>query len=367
MIVTLQGVVGALLRPLQFLLYGLAGLFARDPRRWVFGSWSGHRFGDNAAALFQHVTREDVIVATWITHERALVAMLRARGLRAHLAWSPAGVWACLRAGVFVFDGLTKDINHWLSRGARRVLLRHGVGIKKIERGIEQPSHRLYRLFHGTLWQRVFWSLLLPWHRVRPDLVIASSPDHARQGQLYYGVGPERLAITGLPRNDQVLAPGPAPWGADNLEWIARMRRDGRRVWLYLPTFRDNRGLPFSWEALDSVARASGTALLVKLHYVDAARGFRPAGDGGSHLRVLDPALNPNLLFRDVDGLVSDYSSVAYDFMLTRKPVVFFVPDLEAYGQERGFYYPFEEVTPGPRPRTLAALGEALGALATAP
>jgi len=37
--------------------------------------------------------------------------------------------------------------------GAARVLLRHGVGMKRIDRGIDVPSHRMYKLFHGRWWQ----------------------------------------------------------------------------------------------------------------------------------------------------------------------------------------------------------------------
>jgi len=62
-----------------------------------------------------------------------------------------------------------------------------------------------------------------------------------------------------------------------------------------------------------------------------------------------------------VDGLITDFSSVAYDFMLTKKPVVFFQPDLEAYeANSRSLYFDYDEVTPGPRPRTLDELFEAL-------
>ncbi len=53
---------------------------------------------------------------------------------------TPAGIWTCLTGGIFVFDGLTRDVNHWLSRGAKRILLRHGVGIKVLERGIKTPK-----------------------------------------------------------------------------------------------------------------------------------------------------------------------------------------------------------------------------------
>jgi CDP-glycerol glycerophosphotransferase len=49
------------------------------------------------------------------------------------------------------------------------------------------------------------------------------------------------------------------------------------------------------------------------------------------------------------DAAVLDYSSLRFDFALTRKPMVFLVPDLEVYsGPVRGFLYDFRSTAPGP-------------------
>ena len=47
------------------------------------------------------------------------------------------------------------------------------------------------------------------------------------------------------------------------------------------------------------------------------------------------------------DCLITDYSSCAFDFMLTRRPVFLFATDVQQYDMERGFYYPLE-ATPFP-------------------
>ena len=152
MAVNLHNIIAVLLRPFLFIVYYLAGFWPRNSRHWVFGSWSGMRFADNTAALFEYAAAktQDGIKVTWVSRDRRIVKSLRERNLDAYTTFSPAGIWACLTGGVFVFDGLTRDVNHWLSRGAKRVLLRHGVGIKVIERAIKTPGHRLYQLFHGS-------------------------------------------------------------------------------------------------------------------------------------------------------------------------------------------------------------------------
>lgn len=51
--------------------------------------------------------------------------------------------------------------------------------------------------------------------------------------------------------------------------------------------------------------------------------------------------INDILLITDV--LITDYSSVVFDYLLVNKPIVYFTYDLEEYQQERGLYYPFED------------------------
>jgi len=354
-----------LARPLLHLFYFLSGLFTRDPRRWVFGSWSGRRFTDNGAALYSYVTSLNVppIQFTWISSDRRIVSELRRQGLPACHRWSIRGMSECLRAGVFVFDGHTKDINHWLSRGSKRVLLRHGVGIKKIERGIDIPTHRLYKLFHGNHLQKAFWRFLLPWHSVRPDLVMATSPEHAAQAELYFGVDADKIAITGFARNDILFDDPPRGLESSLASWIEGQRSKGRKTFLFMPTFREGqRGRRPSWLELDRMAEQAGIGLLVKLHFVEAARDSLP--ENCSNLTMVDPLTDPNTLYSHVDGLISDFSSAAYDFMLLQKPLIFFIPDFDEFVQARTFYYDYNDVTPGPKTRTVSELADAVQAAA---
>ena len=62
------------------------------------------------------------------------------------------------------------------------------------------------------------------------------------------------------------------------------------------------------------------------------------------------------------DVLVTDYSSMMFDFANTGRPMLFFTYDLDAYRDEiRGFYFDFENDAPGPLLRTTEELVDALG------
>lgn len=64
--------------------------------------------------------------------------------------------------------------------------------------------------------------------------------------------------------------------------------------------------------------------------------------------KFIPATIDANELMSVVDILISDYSSIFFDFLVTKKPILFYIPDLKEYTGYRGFYLPIEEI-PGPR------------------
>jgi CDP-ribitol ribitolphosphotransferase len=126
----------------------------------------------------------------------------------------------------------------------------------------------------------------------------------------------------------------------------------GRRVVLYAPTFRGEtvgRARYADLLDLEAMHRVLGDdhVVLLKLHpFVRDAVDIPPA------LRAFvidasgDPDVNELMLVSDV--LVTDYSSVIYEFALLGRPIAFLAPDEGAYDEERGFYFDFRREAPGP-------------------
>ena len=87
--------------------------------------------------------------------------------------------------------------------------------------------------------------------------------------------------------------------------------------------------------------------VLVRLHPFVQARSPLAPELGGFVIDVSDhPDVNELLLASDV--LITDYSSVIYEFVLLGRPMAFFAPDHEAYERERGFYFDYRTGVPGP-------------------
>lgn len=198
------------------------------------------------------------------------------------------------------------------------------------------------------------------------DLVLAAS----RAAALQYVEAfrqPLELFVTrlGIPRTDVLFDRQRAP------HVVAEIRRrygipEGRRVVLYAPTFRGVSLLQArSPEGLDFDLLASTLGddhvLLVRLH--PAIRAPRIVGSTATPflIDVSDyPEVNELLLVADV--LVTDYSSLIFEFALLGRPMAYFAPDVQAYEDERGFYFDYRANMPGPVFETTESLAAYLRA-----
>jgi CDP-ribitol ribitolphosphotransferase len=155
----------------------------------------------------------------------------------------------------------------------------------------------------------------------------------------------------GIPRTDALLDPGLTDGVAAAVRRRYAIPAD-RRIVLYAPTFRGATVTDARFaEALDlrrlRDTLAEDHVLLVRLHPFIRRDLAIDADLAGFVVDVSDhPDINALLLAADV--LVTDYSSVIFEYALLGRPMVFFAPDLEAYERERGFYFDFRAGVPGP-------------------
>lgn len=327
-------------------LYVLAGFVPRDPRRIAFGG-NGDRFTDNAKHLFLALAGDDRFTTTWITGDRAVVAAVRAAGGRAELRWSWPGVLATVRAGWFVYGAYPSDVNFWLSRGARLLDLWHGIPLKAIEFDIDAGP--LVRVYRSPVWSPLRLAFIDRFRR--PDLLVSTSPFLTeRCFRSAFRLPAERCIEVGYPRTDHLFAPEPQASVAARLGLADRVASAGCVIG-YFPTWRDDgrdflADAGFSFDALDAALREAGHLLVFKAHpnFGDVVRRDRTY----SNVVVLDPAVDLNDVLAMCDVLVTDYSSVAFDFLLLDRPIVYFLPDHERYVSRRNLYFTLEEMTAGP-------------------
>lgn len=232
-----------------------------------------------------------------------------------------------------------------LQRRPGQVLVQtwHGTPLKLL--GHDRPVNRDKQGFEESTTRYVSrWDHLLAGNR--------HSVEAFRSAWFYDG----SVLELGYPRNDSLVAADPA--------YVAQVRErlgiaPGRTVVLYAPTWRDgSRVMP---ELLDLgllTELLPDHVFLVRGHMNITRWKHRPEGDA-----LLDVTTYPEIndLFLLADVAVTDYSSIMFDYSVTRKPMVFFVPDLDDYrDRRRGLYFDLDETAPGPRLRTTDEVAHAL-------
>lgn len=125
----------------------------------------------------------------------------------------------------------------------------------------------------------------------------------------------------------------------------------GKKVILYAPTFRGRVAKAKSPNRLDIEMfreHFSDEYVLVMKHHPMVKKPPRVAEEFQDFARDLTNEFEIDELLCVADICISDYSSLVYEYSLFEKPMIFFAFDLEKYDDWRGFYYSYDELTPGP-------------------
>ena len=337
--------------------YCLSHLVPTQSGLWVYGADGGDRFGGNPKYAYLHAAAEhgDQIRPVWLSADDDVVSTLREDGYEAHAADGLRGVYLTLRAEYVVVSHGPGDVSWWATGSADVVQTWHGVPLKRIggdlDRDWSLPGRFFFRL-NGSGWEYFVTTA-------------------ERLGSIFesaYRQSPESILPVGYPRNDALRGDAPdATLGDDDaLHDRVRSLAADHPVAFYMPTWRDwgsgvQQGTPLrdavDFERLDAEMADRDAYLLVKLHPRE-----RLDVDLDSFDRVVElPAdADPYPLLRHVDVLATDYSSVYFDFLWTDRPVVFFPYDRETYAESPGFYFDYDDVTPGPTPTEFNAFCDAL-------
>lgn len=181
----------------------------------------------------------------------------------------------------------------------------------------------------------------------------------------------ERVKATGIPRTDIFFDQAYIEKKKGELSRRYPMLR-GKKVILFAPTYRGTqiRDAAYDFEKLDLAylyqRLHEDYVFLFKWH--PAARNNLKAHE----VEAYDLSAYPDFYldvseFRDIndllliaDTLITDYSSVIFEYLLTHKPIIYYVHDLDEYEGGRGLYFPFADYVYGDVVKTLPELVDAI-------
>ena len=309
----------------------------------VFESLWGRRYSCNPAALYEYIDRNHPeYECVWFLNDTDTPINGRAKKVR---RGSEEHAYYLATAKYFVFNN---NMPRSFKKRAGQIIVQtmHGTPFKSfgldVKEEAETEQQRIRVVERSDLW----------------DYLIAQgefTKNMVWQWFRYKGT----VLETGYPRTDALFTSDRI--AADSLRKTLGLP-EGKRVILYAPTWRDMDRFDMMLDVDEmKAALAEDYVLLVRTHHF-VSEFYRVPEDGefifdaGKVEKIED-------LFPITDILITDYSSVMFDFVLTGKTMIFFVYDLDIYTkEERGSYFRIEDEAPGALAMTT---GEVIAAIKT--
>jgi len=244
------------------------------------------------------------------------------------------------RAGIILMDNVFLPMAYFrLKKNVKVVQLWHGTGtIKKF--GQDVNTGRL-----KVLEERANRNI---------THLIVNNGNTAKLYAKVFGVGIDRVYPTGLPKTDDILY---RLWDTErsgvnndkkNIYEKYKIPADKKLI-LYAPTFRDDnlssdRTLHHVKELADMLPKEYILGLRLHPFVVRLA-----AEKNMENVFDFSDEKDLHSLIMAADVLVTDYSSIIFEYCITQKPIIFFAYDLEEFSDKgRGFYEDYKSYVPGP-------------------
>lgn len=321
----------------------------------VFESFSGKQYSCNPRAIYEYMRSHDMPYELVWSVNKDNIGKFEAQQIpyvrRLSLKW----FYYMARAGFWVTNS---RMPNWVPKPAHTTYVQtwHGTPLKKLVGDMEQV--RMPGISKST-YIKSFQTEASHW-----DYLISPNPYSTAIFKRAFAFNKQVLE-TGYPRNDIL-------YQEDLDEASHRLRKkygiaNGKKVILYAPTWRDHQhyGLgayKFDLQLdLDELFARFGNDSIILLRLHSFIKEQFDLDAYGEFVKDVSAFHDINELYLLSDLLITDYSSVFFDYANTRKPIIFFVYDLEEYRDEvRGFYFDLEAEAPGPVVRTTAQVAAAI-------
>ncbi|ACS91067.1 CDP-glycerol glycerophosphotransferase family protein [Thermococcus sibiricus] len=230
---------------------------------------------------------------------------------------------------------LSHGVPYWKSGNQIAILLWHGLPIKR-----------------DGVWIKNYWHIL-------PDFLTVPSRFVGVIYSSLFGVPPQDILELGIPRTDVLFLNKNNEKLKVELKEKLNLPLD-KKVVLYAPTWREwNPTFQFKLflelatnKELQKVLKINNAMLVFKPHPQEEANILSYEFPKNFHIitsnNMLKKGLTTNELLLVSDLLITDYSSIFWDYLILDRPMIFYVPDIDDYRAHRGLILePFEEWVPG--------------------
>lgn len=323
-----------------------------NKKKILFESNLGRNYTGNPRAIYEEMIRQGLdrtyrcyfILEDRNTKLPGSAKKIKRNRFRYFFLFATAGIWVCdSRLPRYIIK----------RRGVTYIQTWHGTPLKKL--ALDMDTVYMAGETGIESYKKNFYDNTRTW-----DYLISQNHFSTEVFQRAFAFDKQILEI-GYPRND-VLFQG------NEKDYIYKLKEKlnlplDKRIILYAPTWRDNEfygngrykfNPKVDFDLLQQ-GLSKDTVLIVKYHYLIMDQVDWSPYEG--FIYSYDMSYDISTLYLVSDMLITDYSSVMFDYSLLKRPMVFYCYDLEEYKDTlRGFYFDFLAEAPGPVAKTTEEL-----------
>lgn len=317
----------------------------------VFESFLGKQYSDNPKALYLYIKRHYPDYRLYWSVDRRKARNFDKKKLTVFPRFGLKWLLIMPRAEYWITNS---RLPLWVPKpkGTTYVQTWHGTPLKRLATDIKEihmPGTNTAKYKKNFLKEVKRWDYL-----ISPN---AYSTEIFKNAFQFQG----KVIESGYPRNDILL-------NENDKKTVRKLKKSAnlpldKKIILYAPTWRDNqfyRVGKYKFDLKLDLNKLKETlegdyVIILRFHYLVAEHLDLSKYEGFAIDFSQYEDINELYLMSDI--LITDYSSTFFDFANLKRPILFFVHDLEEYRDKvRGFYFNLEESAPGPLAKTTEQL-----------
>lgn len=310
-------------------------------------------YSDNSKAFYEYLSKnyKDCYELIWIVSSNDMAEKLNSLGVKAYNQWTIKGIISIMTSKFIVLTHGKFEL--FKSKKQVCVNLWHGMPLKKMG-FLEESKNISYEQL-----------AIIKKASDKTDYMIATSNIMKYILSNCFYINPNKVIVSGQPRNDYLENSN----GIENLQKVLKNIKvqSYSKVIMYIPTFKSGLGRVdsevkgnniidienFNYEELNNFLEEKNYLFIIKLHPREEIR-FNQINN--KYIKIIktrdmnDNLISLNEILNICDLLITDYSSVYFDFLLLGKPILFTNTADKQYRINRGFV--FENIDtwrPGPK------------------
>lgn len=323
-------------------LYFISFITPRDKNKILVGSHTP--FNDNSKYFYLLTSLRDKNKRViWIAHNRKLKNLIEKHGFEVYSKWSVLGLYHSLTAKIYVFCFHSIDINFWTSGNTIKINLWHGIPLKNIEFSVTTGSSvQVYD--EKNIISRIF----APYIFVRPNFLISTSDIISDYYTKAFRMDLKDIKPFGQPRCDIFYKSKDELLDYINeyepkIIKLIKITKNFSKTYIYMPTWRDYdffKMAGFDFNKLNDKLIKEDSLFIIKVH--PATPIDKEKLSKFTNIIVLENNVDIYPLLPFTDCLITDYSSIYYDYMLLNKGIILFPFDeMEYISKDRGFIWDY--------------------------